>query len=170
MSTRKRDEQRILDKDEFEMVEMTHRPAIMDVKDADLTQLISRLRERRDRASDLARRRRGAARRGGGGIDGAESTGIRQKASVLGEAIQRANKERTRREKTAARSELQSNARRALKLKRKAPSPERPSSGRTKDRGMNPVENERAQDIGSPMEAGRVSQFVKNAQAKSDSR
>ncbi|MFD2236110.1 hypothetical protein [Aureimonas populi] len=170
MATRRKDEQRVLDKDELEMVEQTHRPALAEIGDTDLNQLISRLRERRDRAHDMARRRRGEARRGGGGIDQNASTGMREKAGILAEAVSRANKERTRRRKGEARTQLQAHARRALTLKRQAPAAKRPSAGRTKDTGMNPVENERADDIGSPMEAGRVSQFVKNAQGKRDSR
>ncbi len=169
MATRRKDEQRILDKDEFEMVEQTRRPVLSELGDTDLNQLIARLRERRDRARDLSTRRRGAARRGGAGIDAKESSGLREKSSLLAEAVSRANKERTRRRKASGKTELQQNARRALKLKRNAPSPKRPSPGRTKDRGMNPVESERREKIGSPAEAGRVSQFVRDAQGKRDS-
>ncbi|WP_185983310.1 hypothetical protein [Aureimonas mangrovi] len=170
MATRRKDEQRILDKDEFEMVEKTHRPHLQDLGDGDLNQLISRLRERRDRARDLSTRRRGAARRSGSGIEQSESSGLRQKSGLLAEAVQRANKERTRRRKAEEKSELQSSARRALKLKRAAPSPKRPSSGRTANRGMEPAPNEKTKEIGSSMEAGRVSQFVRDAQGKRDSR
>lgn len=169
MATRRKDEQRILDRDELEMVEQTRRPALNEIGDTDLNQLIARLRERRDRARDLSTRRRGAARRGGAGIDQKESTGLREKSSLLAEAVSRANKERTRRRKASEKTELQTNARRALKLRKQAPSPQRPSAGRTKDQGMNPIESDRREDIGSPAEAGRVSQFVKNAQARRDS-
>lgn len=169
MATRSKDEQRILDRDEAEMVEQTRRPKLAEIGDTDLNQLIQRLRERRDRARDMATRRRGAARRGGAGVDAKESSGLREKSSLLAEAVSRANKERTRRSQASRKSDLQVNARRALKLRRNADAPPRPAPGRTSNKGMNPVENQRAEEIGSPAEAGRVSQFVRNAQGKRDS-
>jgi hypothetical protein len=97
---------------------------------------------------------------------------VRQKAGVLAEALSRVNKERTRREHEGAADALQANARRALKLKRANAwrIARRPGAGRTARNGMTPVENGKAQRIGSPMEAGRVSQFVRDAQAARDSR
>ncbi|WP_156420710.1 hypothetical protein [Aureimonas sp. AU22] len=161
-------ERRVLDKDEMDLVTKTHYPALRALGHAEINELTHRLRERRDRAREIANRRRGAARRGQGSGE-PENSGMRQKAGVLAEALARLNKERTRREASEA---LQSNARRALRLKhanarRRA---RRPGSGRTPDEGMNPVENETAKRIGSSMEAGRVSQFVRDAQAGRDRR
>ncbi|WP_279477709.1 hypothetical protein [Aureimonas sp. SK2] len=164
-------ERRVLDKDELELVAETHYPALRELGHTEINELTQRLRERRDRAREIANRRRGAARRGQGPGE-PENSGMRQKAGVLSEALARLNKERTRREHQEASTALQRNARRALKLKRAnaSRSARRPSSGRTAHGGMNPVENEKAQRIGSPMEAGRVSQFVRDAQGARDNR
>ncbi len=96
---------------------------------------------------------------------------MREKAGILSEALSRLNKERTRRAKKAGKNQQVKYARRALKMRRASdPTANRPDPGRTADHGLNPVENERAQPIGSAMEAGRVSQFVRDAQAARDNR
>ena len=61
-----------------------------------LGNLLSRLRERRDRAQSLAAKARREARRGGGGFDHSNS-GMRQKSGLLAEAVRRVNKEAARR-------------------------------------------------------------------------
>lgn len=164
-------ERRVLDKDELELVAQTHYPALRELGHGEMNELTQRLRERRDRAREIANRRRGAARRGRGPGE-PENSGMRQKAGVLAEALARLNKERARREHKEAAAALQTNARRALKLKRANAwkSARRPGSGRTAHEGMTPVENRKAERIGSPMEAGRVSQFVRDAQGARDNR
>jgi len=169
MATGRRDEQRLLDQGERDLVARTRQPSLAGETDADLSQLISLLRERRDRARSIANRRRGAARRGQAADEG-DNSGMRQKAGVLAEALSRLNKERTRRESQTRKNRQVDYARRALRLKREAGEPNRPDPGRTADTGLNPVENERAPTIGSPAEAGRVSQFVRNAQGERDAR
>lgn len=56
----------------------------------------------------------------------------------------------------------------ALKMKKAAPEPDHPVDD-TPDKGMRKIENEKIEKITDPREVGRVSQFVKNAQAKRDS-
>ncbi len=164
-------ERRVLDKDELDLVAKTHHPAIRELEEADLDALTRRLRERRDRAQAIANRRRGAARRGRGPAE-PENSGMRQKAGLLAAALARVNKERTRREHERASDALQANARRALKLKRADAwrSARRPGAGRTARDGMTPLESGKARRIGSPMEAGRVSQFVREPQTARDNR
>ncbi|WP_294641504.1 hypothetical protein [uncultured Aureimonas sp.] len=164
-------ERRVLDKDELDLVAKTHHPAIRELEEAVLDTLTRRLRERRDRAQAIANRRRGAARRGQGPAE-PKNSGMRQKAGLLAAALARVNKERTRREHERASDALQANARRALKLKRADAwrSARRPGAGRTARDGMTPLESGRARRIGSPMEAGRVSQFVREPQAARDNR
>lgn len=170
MATGRREERRILDRSELELVERTHHPRLAEEADSDLTQLLALIRERRDRARSIASRRRGAARRGQG-PDKGEDVGMNQKAGLLAEALVRVNKERTRREAKTKKSRQSDFARRALELRREnGARTNRPDPGRTADTGLNPVENERAPTIGSAMEAGRVSQFVRNAQAARDNR
>ncbi|QOG05680.1 hypothetical protein IGS74_13915 [Aureimonas sp. OT7] len=96
MSTRIKDEERVLDTAERELVAETRHPHIRSLGDADLRNLLSRLRERRDRAQSLAAKARREARRGGGGFDHSNS-GMRQKSGLLAEAVRRVNKEAARR-------------------------------------------------------------------------
>ena len=91
--------------------------------------------------------------------------GHRRKAATLGEALTRLIDERSRR---TARPQLVANARKALAMKLAAARQSRPSPGRTANEGMKPQRKERVDRIGSAMEAGRVSQFVRDAQAKRD--
>lgn len=170
MATGRSAERRLLDAQELALIDRTHHPALGEVADEELGQLIANVRERRDRARDIANRQRRQIRgkaAGGTGYDKADQ-GNRQKQGVLAQALQRLNKERKRRSTKSARGTLIGNARRALDLKKSAPKTKRPGS-RTVNEGMTPNPNERAEEIGSPMEAGRVSQQVRNAQAKRDS-
>src|SRR5262249_39053388 len=123
-----------------------------------------------DRARDIAHRQRRQTRgkdRSGRPAGESTDTGNRRKAAVLGEALTRAIEERSRR---TARTQLVASARKALAMKLAAARQSRPSPGRTPNKGMQPKRKERVDRIGSPMEAGRVSQFVRDAQAKRDTR
>ena len=170
MATSRKSERRILNKEEFDLVERTRRPAVSDLPVEELSQLITLIRERRDRARDIAhrqsRQQRGKNRSARGEADGAD-TGNRYKAALLGEALTRVIEERSRR---SARSLLVESARKALAMKLAAARQSRPSPGRTANEGMKPQRKERVERIGSAMEAGRVSQFVRDAQAKRDGR
>ena len=170
MATSRKSERRLLSQDEFELVERTRRPAVSDLPLEELTQLIALIRERRDRARDIAHRQgrqiRGKDRSARTAVENAD-TGNRRKAATLGEALTRLIEERSRR---TARSQLVVNARKALAMKLAAARQSRPSPGRTANQGMKPQRKERVDRIGSAMEAGRVSQFVRDAQAKRDGR
>ncbi len=170
MATSRKSERRILNQEEFDLVERTRRPAVSDLPVEELSQLITLIRERRDRARDIAhrqsRQQRGKDRSARGGADGAD-TGNRYKAALLGEALTRVVEERSRR---GARSLLVESARKALAMKLAAARQSRPSPGRAANQGMKPQRKERVDRIGSAMEAGRVSQFVRDAQAKRDGR
>lgn len=94
MTTSRRNQERVLDKAETELVDQTRHPALGGVSDKELSRLVKLLRERRDRARDIARaqRRKGKSE----AKDGAER-GNKEKMSVLAQALQRANKEAARR-------------------------------------------------------------------------
>jgi len=86
------DKNRALDRNEAEWVEMSRSAAHL--ADAQLTDLLRRLRERRDRAQRLIRTRtRQASREGQPNID----SGAREKKAQLAEAIARAVEEQKRR-------------------------------------------------------------------------
>ncbi len=168
MTTSRKSERRALSQDEFDLVERTHRPGLTGLGDDELARLTALLRERRDRARDIAHRQRRQSRGKGARPAGEDADrGNRLKAAVLNEALTRLNDERARR---TARPKLIASARKALALKRAAARPSRPPPGRTANEGMRPKAKKRTGRIGSPMEAGRVSQFVRDAQAKRDSR
>lgn len=171
MATNTKRTRRLLNDGEIALVDRTSRGALAALELKDLTDLVRQLRERRDRARDIARRQRRDLRGKGAGretYDQADS-GNRQKAALLGEALSRARKMRSKREEEACRPQIAA-ARKALALKRKAEKPRRPHPGRTAGKGLRPNPNEKVERIGSPMEAGRVSQFVRDAQAKRDNR
>jgi hypothetical protein len=171
MSMTRKQEERLLTKEENELVARSHQPVLMRLPDEEVANIEKLLRERRDRAQALANK----ARREMRGKKKATSpprddAGSRLKAAALAGAVQRINKERKRRQVNAAREEMIANARRALEMRQVSADESSHPVSRTAGKGMKRIQNKRAPRIGSPMEAGRVSQFVKNAQAKRDAR
>lgn len=166
-------ERRALTSEEFDLVRQTHHPQARELSDSDLAHILRLVRERRDRAQDGARRQR-REMRGKAAPKGAEparrDSGMRIKADVLAMAVRRLNSERERRRRKRAKFELIENAKRALAMRRETETAHRPHPGRTADQGMRAIPNKKPEDLDRPMEAGRVSQFVKDAQAKRDSR
>lgn len=165
-------ELRLLDDGEKELVEASRHPGLADQSDEALATLRKNLRDRRDRARDIANRQRREMRgkaAPAGSRPAAGDTGSREKLAALSAALQRVNGEIGRRKRFSARDTLRANAERALEMRRAASRPNRPTSRRAK-KGMRAVPNERAPDLVNPMEVGRVSQFVKNSQARRDSR
>jgi hypothetical protein len=172
MAQARRTELRLLDETEKELVEASRHPGLADGTDEDLARLRKVLRERRDKARDIANRQRREMRGKAvpsGAKPAADNAGSREKFAALSAALQRVNGEIARRKRFASRDELKRNAEQALEMRRAASRPNRPSSRRTK-KGMRSVPNERGPDLVNPMEVGRVSQFVKNSQAKRDNR
>lgn len=146
MARTRREEDRLLSADERETVAQTHHPVLAELSDSDLTSLLKRLRDRRDRAQGIARQQRREMRgkaAPAGARAASDNTGSQEKGSILSAALKRVNKERTRRNGAEAKSELVRNARRALKQANaaKASRPERPRS-RTADEGMQPITND----------------------------
>lgn len=168
-----KDEVRLLDKDEFELVQKTRAPALGALSDKDITDLRKLLRDRAERARDIANRQkremRGKAAPAGAKPAG-DNTGTRMKSAVLAAAVRRLSNEVTRRAKESAAPSQAALARKAYKLKRAQEPRNTPPAYRTAQKGMRRIENERAPDLVRPMEVGRVSQFVRDAQAKRDAR
>ena len=146
MSRTRRDQARILNGDEHALVDQTHHPVLKSLSDSDLSDLVKRLRERRDRARDISRQQRREVR-GKAAPSGAkaatDNSGTKQKGALLAAALKRAGKENERRRHASARSELTGNARRALAMKQASgdPAANRPSS-RTAGEGMQSLPNE----------------------------
>ena len=91
-------ERRLLSADELTLVEKTHHPALGLLPDRDLAELRKLVRERRDRAQNIASRQRRELR-GKTAPKGAraatDDSGTREKRDVLAAAMQRLNKEVT---------------------------------------------------------------------------
>ena len=91
-------ERRLLGADELTLVEKPHHPALGLLPDQDLAELRKLVRERRDRAQNIASRQRRELR-GKTAPKGAraatDDSGTREKRDVLAAAMQRLNKEVT---------------------------------------------------------------------------
>ncbi len=172
MSVRMRDEVRALNDDELELVVKTHIPLILELSDGELGDLIKQIRERRKRARDISNRQRremrGKADRPGA-TPARDNSGTKHKAAVLAGALKRLNNEKERRAKQSAAPEQVRIAQKALQLKRASGKGHSGPSYKTASKGMRNIENEVPERLLHPMEIGRVSQFVKAAQAKRDS-
>lgn len=95
------EEQRALSSDEMELADQARQPMLGQLSDRELSDLVSRLRDRRDRARDIGDRQRREARgkAAPAGISPASGNeGTRTKADYLGGALNRAMAERDRRE------------------------------------------------------------------------
>lgn len=100
MAQTRSEEHRLLDKDEHQLVTRAHHPALREMGDGEVDELVKRLRERRDRARDIAGRQRRQIR-GKSALTGARSvsddTGTREKWALLAAALKRVSKENGRR-------------------------------------------------------------------------
>lgn len=153
MSLSRRNEARLLDTNEAELVSRSHRPGLEAVDDDGLAELVRLLRERRDRARDISRRQRRELRRKAspsGARPASDNAGTREKAAVLAAAVKRVNKEGERRRSANARNSTVSGARRALVMKKAAGDRggNRPAS-RTANEGMKSVPNRRGAPSGA---------------------
>ena len=140
MARTRREEDRLLSANERELVTQAHQPEVKALPDNALADLLQRVRDRRDRARDIAKRQR-CEMRGRTAPAGAppapDNAAWQAKGQVLAAAVKRVNKEMQRRRTAAARQELIANARKALAMRQAAGEPERPSS-RSADEGMHP--------------------------------
>jgi hypothetical protein len=172
MARSKKQERRLLGADELTLVEKTHHPALGLLPNQDLAELRKLVRERRDCAQDIAARQRRELR-GKAAPKGAraatDDSGTREKRDVLAAALQRLNKEVTRRQAKAARQALIEGAKRALDLRRASESKTARPSGRTANEGITP-KSAPPYTLRHPAKAGAISQHNKTMPAKRDSR
>lgn len=165
-------EKRILKATEFELVQRTHHPQIAELSRDELKDAARRLRDFRNKARDVARQQRREMRgkaEARGARPAGDNTGTNVKRTVFSAALKRVNRELSRLEGAGTAESQVEIARRALALKRASRWRHHPAGGRTAHEGMRPVTNDGATVSTDPREIGRVSQFVKNAQARRDS-
>ncbi len=177
MAISRKDEARALGDDERALVSKSHHPALQELPDAELSDLVRLVRERREKAKAEAHRRR-REMRGKAAPKGAQPAraddGSRLKLAVLAMAVRRLNSEADRRRRLAAGASLAENAHRALEMKRAsregASAAPADFNSRHARKGMRKVENARAESLVRPMELGRQRKAASVAQAKRDSR
>lgn len=147
---------RLLDKAEADLVARSRRGTIGALPDDELRDLAAKLRERRDKARDGARRQRREMRGKAepkGARPATDNTGTKAKADALTAALKRVGAERTRREEKAKLPSQRSLARKALALRQRQRAAERPAS-RTAGKGMRAVENPKGAKSGALNDAG----------------
>jgi hypothetical protein len=174
MAITKKQEARALSSDEQELVGKSHHPAVQNLSDEELRDLVKLVRDRRDRAKTEASRRRremrGKAAPKGASASRAEE-GSKLKLAVLAMAMRRLNSELERRRQMSARLQLVENANRALELKNEAAGSRVVAlNSRHAHEGMRSKPSSRRQNLIRPMELGRLRQAAKVAQAKRDNR
>jgi hypothetical protein len=165
-------EQRLLSENEYAQVKRSHYPEL-ETLDQDQTLTLARwLRGERSRARDIISARR-RARRGkaaatsGAGSPEASERGIAAKKQVFARALRRVNGRLERLRAQRRREEMRSNLKAALGRTQRA-RPHHPDPGRTPRRGMRPIGSGRGTAEVDPAQVGRVSQSVKEAQARRD--
>lgn len=173
MARSPKQEARALSADERELVAKSRPPALQSLTDPQLSTLLKRTRERRNRARTVADRQRrelrGKARARGSAPSKADE-GSRLKLSVLTTALQRLDAETQRRRRTKAKTSLVASAKKALALKQKAGRTSVPSSAPSADTGLRGKARIAVQSHVPPSARGRVRKQVARAQAKRDAR
>jgi hypothetical protein len=170
MTDPSKEEQRALSRDELELVSAARQPGLREMSDRDLADLVTRLRDRRDRARALADRQRREMRgkaAPAGVTAAADNAGTRSKEHFLGAALARAMEERDRRSPEESMSDGTKDedqhaegrhvedqhaiAEKALEMRREADkhAPQHPENTPTPDEGMNPVPNDDAVPSGN---------------------
>jgi hypothetical protein len=162
-----------LSHDEFELVRVTHHPAIYELSPDQLRALKVRLREQRNKARALARQKqrelRGKAEPRGKSFPGTADQPLQRK-QIFAAALKRINKELDRLHKLAARTAHMEAARAALAQLRAAKFAHYPPVGPTPHDGMRPRVRTHRRTRVPGSKIGSISQATKVAQAIRDAR
>jgi len=162
-------EQRMLTGPELDAVTRSRHPAVASLSRAELVALVRLLREYRDKARGIAARRR-REKRGKAEPRGAstpDETGVLEKAQFFAGGLKRANARLQDLDNAAKRERAVGGLKAALARKRAA-RVHHPDAGHTAHDGMTATDSDRRSVRVDPREIGRVSQFVKVAQAQRD--
>lgn len=172
MSVSRTNERNILTKDQFNLVNSTHHPAIYEADAAALRDLRRQLRDQREKVKTQVRQReretRGKSEPRGKSFPGNTEQPLKQK-QIIASALKRVNKELERLRILEARSSHVEAAHRALALHRSSKFL-RPKNEPTANEGMRPEPSIRRRKIIPGSQIGSVSQATKVSQAVRDSR
>ena len=174
MSISRKQAERLLTADEWQLVQKAHHPAIQELPDADLSDLAKKIRERRDRAQSEAHRQRREIR-GKAAPKGArparKDTGTRAKLEVLAMSMRSVNGEQARRRRLLDKIRMVESMQAALERKKKANTEKDQSfNARQAQAGMNSIESSKRKSLVRPMERGRLRKAGAVSQAKRDAR
>jgi len=166
-------ERSVLSREQLELVDKTHHPAIYDVDGKELRALKKQLREERSKVRTLVRQRqrevRGKAESRGKSFPGGTDQPLKRK-QALSSALKRVNRELRRLRVLEARTAHVDAARRALALHRSAGFVTAKPRSRTANEGMEPIPRTRRRRIIPGSQVGSVSQATRVAQARKDNR
>ena len=174
MAIRRKEEERALAADERDLVQKTHHPALQELSDRELADLVKLVRERRDRAKAQADQRR-REMRGKAAPKGATPSksdeGSKTKVAVLAMAVRRLNSESERRRRMMASVTQVESARKALAMKQASEAGnEADFNTRQAHGGMRNIATERSASLIRPMERGRLRKSAAVSQARRDAR
>lgn len=156
--------------DDFAAVAPSHYPALAELPAEEVLALARRLREQRDRLRGMAHANRRASRgKGEPRATAGNDAALARRKQVYAAALKRVNHRLDVLHGQARRAWHAASLREVLERKRAAASPH-PSGGDAADAGMRAKPSRKRTVRTDPREIGRVSQFVKNAQAKKDRR
>jgi len=162
-----------LSHDEFELMRLTHHPAIYELSPEELQALKLRLRDQRNKERALARQRqrelRGKAEPRGKSFPGTADQPLQRK-QIFAAALKRINRELERLHKLEARATHIEAARAALARHRAAKFVHHPAAGLTPRDGMQPRVRIRRHSRVPGSKVGSISQATKVAQAMRDAR
>jgi hypothetical protein len=175
MAITRKEETRALDADEREMVEKSHHPALQELSDQELSDLVKLVRERRDKAKTQANQRRREIRGKAaprGATPSTSDAGSKTKLAVLAMAVRRLNSESDRRRRMMAAVDQVDSARKALAMKQANATANGGAAfnSRQSHAGMRDIRSQKRQQLVDPMERGRQRKAAAVAQAKRDSR
>lgn len=174
MAITQKEEARALNADERELVGKSHHPALQELSDQELADLVKLVRERRDKAKTQANQRRREIRGKAAPRGASPSTsddGSKTKLAVLAMAVRRLNSEIERRRRMTAALDQVGSAKKALAMKQaNAANGGAPFNSRQAHAGMGNIRSQKRQQLIDPMERGRLRKAGARAQAKRDGR
>lgn len=176
MALTQKDEKQFLSRTEYEFVRQTRAPAVDKLKVRELRDLVTQIRRYRDKAKDVARgqRREMRGKKGPRGTTVATANDAQTyKKQIFNNALKRVTRRIDALESDKKRTHDLKAAQKALES-RQAMLAEREANhimhdDRTPNRGPTEITNPKGTVFINPMERGRVSQFVRDAQGKRDS-
>ena len=175
MAITQKEEARALDADERDLVGKSHHPALQELSDQELADLVKLVRERRDKAKTQANQRRREIRGKAaprGASPSASDDGSKTKLAVLAMAVRRLNSEIERRRRMSAALDQVGSAKKALAMKQASAgeSGGAPFNSRQAHAGMRNIRSQKRQQLIDPMERGRLRKAGARAQARRDGR